>query len=169
MKITKFFRVINLFLAAIFVSIALWEKGLWIAVGITGFWIILWWYRQGSAWDFAPSVFFVGYVGACVVGAYWGLQPILIFLGVTAALNAWDSDRFYRRWKDAEQSEGLRKLEGRHLYRILAVDGLGVILAVAGLSLNAQFNFGIMLLVGVLAVISLSRLISLLRKPGPKI
>lgn len=163
MNISKYFLISNFLIAALITSFAFLEKGLWVGIVITLIWLILWWISQSSASNFMPSIFFVGFILICLAGSFWGLRPSLPFLGVIAALNAWDSDRFYRRWKDVEDNQSMRNIERNHLVRILAVDGMAIILAAIGLSLKAQLNFGIILLCGFLAVISLSRLISLLR------
>jgi len=163
MKITKYFLISAFLIAALITSFAFWEIDSWVGIGITLFWLILWWVSQSAASNFMPSIFFVGFIFICLVGSFWGLRPSLSFLGVIAVLNAWDSDRFYRRWKGVENNQSMRNIERKHLIRILAVDGTAVILAAIGLSFKAQLNFGIILLCGFLAVISLSRLISLLR------
>jgi len=168
MKITRNFRFFNLLFAAGLTSFAFWEKGLWFGLLLTITWVFLWWLSRKIEWDFAPSLFFLGYVGICLAGSFWGLRPIFLFLGLTAALNAWDSDRFFRRWKVVQTDGSTRNLERRHLFRILSVDGVAIILAVIGLSLKAQLNFAIMLLLGVLAMVSLSRLINMLRNLNPK-
>lgn len=168
MKITKYFFLSILLIAASVVSYGFWEKGLWAGIIFTLVWSAFWWIGQSAITDTISSVFFIGLIGACLVGSFIGIRPIFLFTGVVAALNAWDSDRFYRRWKNVEIEPGRRNLEWKHLSRILAVDGVTVLLGVIGLSIKAQMNFRIILLFGILAVLSFSWLISQLRKHSQK-
>jgi hypothetical protein len=168
MKTTYYFWIGNLLLAAIFTSYAYWEKSAWIWMAITIGWMILWWLSQLLDNITTPGIFFLVFTSVCLVGTFLGLRSILLFLGVTAALNAWDTDRFYRRWKEALGREANHQLERRHLFRLLLVDGAAISVAILGLTIKTQLSFGLMLLVVVIALISLSQLVRLLRNPGPK-
>lgn len=163
MNITRYFLILNLVLAAGFASYAYLEKYLWAGSGIVTLWIILWLLSHRISDIDVSSAFFTGYLGICLVGIFLELRLFILFLGTTMALNAWDADRFCRRWKTAQSAKGFHRHEIRHIFRILAVDGLAILLSVAGLSFRTHLGFGIMLLLGALALFSLSRLIFLLR------
>jgi hypothetical protein len=168
MKITAVFRITNLILAGFFVGYAFGEKSLWIGVVISIAWVIFWGVSQLLDNQLTPDIFFLGYAILCLVGTFMGLHLVLLFLGITAALNVWDTDRFYRRWQDTLKETRFTVPERRRLLRLLLVDGLAFILAVIGLTIEIQLNFGLMLLVVVIALLSLTQLIRLLRNQGAK-
>ncbi len=168
MKTTYYFWIGNLFLAAILTAFAYWEQSAWIWMGFTIIWIILWGLSQLLENNYTPAIFFFVFTGGCLVGTFLGLRSMLLFLGMTAALNAWDTDRFYRRWKDALRREANNQLERRHIFRLLFVDGVAISVAILGLMIKTQLSFGLMLLVVVIALISFSQLVRLLRNPGTK-
>ena len=163
MKTTYFFWVGNLILAAILTAYAFWEASTWIWMAVTILWAILWWMSLLLDNSFTPGVFFFGFVVACLVGVLLGLRFILLFLGLTAALNAWDVDRFYRRWKDELKRKANPKIELRHFSRLILVDVISISVVVLGLSIKMQLSFGLMLVLVVIALVSLSQLIRLLR------
>jgi len=168
MKTTYYFWIGNLILAAIFTAYAYWEQSTWFGMAFTLVWMILWGLSQLLDNSYSPGIFFFVFMGVCLVGIFLGLHSVFLFLGVTAALNAWDSDRFYRRWKDALGREANNNLERRHIFRLLLVDGVAIGVAILGLTIKTQLSFGLMLLVVVIAVMSLSQLVRLLRNPGSR-
>ena len=168
MKTTGYFWIGNLLLAAILTSYAYWEQSTWFGMAFTLVWVSLWGLSQLLDNSYTPGIFFFVFTGVCLVGTFLGLRSMLLFLGMTAAMNAWDTDRFYRRWKDALGREANNPLERRHIFRLLLVDGVAISVAILGLTIKAQLSFGLMLLVVVIALISLSQLVRLLRNPGSK-
>jgi hypothetical protein len=163
MKTTYFFWLGNLLLAAIFTAYAYWEASSWIWMAVTILWTILWWMSLLLDNSFSPGIFFFGFVIVCLAGVFLGLRFILLFFGMIAALNAWDTDRFYRRWKDDLRQKANTKIELRHLFRLILVDTVSISVGIFGLSTKAQLSFGLMLLLVVIAMVSLSQLIRLLR------
>lgn len=165
MKITKIIRVIFLLLAAAFLAYAFWSDGQRIAAGITLIWLLFWGFSLNAVQDYAPSVFFTVYGGACLIGSLMGLQVIFVLVGFIAALSAWDIDRFILRWRSNKMDSAIEK---SHLLRLLAVDVVGFLLVVIGLSYRIQLSFMVMLLIGAAAVISLNWFIGLLRTASSK-
>jgi hypothetical protein len=168
MKTTKVLQIIFLFLAGAFLAYAFWDREYKIMAAVIVFWVLLWWFSLGSGYDYAPSVFFAVYSGLCLVGSYLGLRPIFLLAGIISALSAWDVDRFLRRWRDAGVGLDTKPIEKKHLLRLLAVDGIGFLLAGIGLNFRIQLSFAMMLLIGVLAIVSLSWLLGILRNSGSK-
>jgi hypothetical protein len=168
MKTTYYFWIGNLLLAAILTLYAYWEQSNWFWMAFTLAWMILWGLSQLLDNSYTPGIFSFVFTGVCLVGTFLGLRSVLLFLGMTAALNAWDADRFYRRWKDTLEREANNPLERRHIFRLLMVDGVAISVAILGLTIKTQLSFGLMLLIVVIALISLSQLVRLLRNPGPK-
>ena len=168
MKTTKVLRIISLILAGASLSYAMWMSGYEILSAMTVLWLLLWWYSLGFSYDNASSVFFAGYAGLCLIGSYLGLRPILLLVGIIAVLSTWDADQFLRRWKDEGAVADIKAIEKKHLLRLLVVDGIGFLLAGVGLTFRVQLSFAMMLLIGALAVVSLSALIGILRSSGSK-
>jgi hypothetical protein len=169
MKTTVFFLLGNFLLTAIFTSFAYLEKSIWIGTTLTIILAVLWGLSQLLEYRFLPGLFFLMFSIICLVGTFLGLRSILLFLGMTAALNTWDTDRFYRRWKAALEREPNKNLEWKHIFRLLIVDGSAIGVAIIGLSIKTQLSFGLMLLVVIIALISLSQLIRLLRNSRSKV
>jgi hypothetical protein len=168
MKTTYYFWIVNLILAAIFTTYAYWEQSIRFGMAFTLVWMILWWLSHLLDKSYSPGIFFFIFTGVCLVGTFLGLRSLFLFLGITAALNAWDADRFYRRWKDTLGREANYNLERRHIFRLLLVDAVAIGVAILGLTIKTRLSFGLMLLVVVIALISLSQLVRLLRNPGAK-
>ena len=104
------------------------------------------------------------FMGAAALGLLLGLGSGWILVGVAAVLCAWDLDHFAQRLRSAGRVEGARELERRHLLRLLAVSGLGFLLAAIALGLKLELGFGAAVFLGLLVVISLSQLVGLLRR-----
>ena len=124
---------------------------------------LLWLIGQGRGWGGVASATFVVFVGAAVIGLWLGLAAIWMLLGVVAVLTAWDLDRFAGRLRDVGQVEGVQALERHHLQRLVVVDGLGLLLAAVALRIEINLSFGVTFLLGLLAVLGLSRVIGTLR------
>jgi hypothetical protein len=108
----------------------------------------------------------VGFVlaaGMAAAGLLLGVGAGWMLLAVVAALSAWDLDAFVRRLKDAARVVDRDALERQHLLRLLMVDGLGLGLAAVALGVRVRLGFGLVILLGILAILGLSRVISLLR------
>jgi hypothetical protein len=169
MKTTVYFLIGNLILTAIFTSFAYWEQSIWIGMAFVIVLAILWGLSLQLDYRYLPGVFFLVFSVICLVGTFLGLRSILLFLGITSALNTWDLDRFYKRWKDDLRRQANINIEGKHLIRLILVDVVSICVAIAGLSIKTRLSFGLMLLVVVIALISLAQLIKLLRNPGSKV
>ncbi len=114
----------------------------------------------GGAWLMVVVV-----SGLAAVGAWIGLDPWLLLLGLIASLSAWDLDAFARQVKAADAVEPA--LEGRHLRRLLVVDGIGLLLAGLALTVQVRLSFGLAVAVAIVALVGLSRAIGFLRRNSP--
>ena len=94
------------------------------------------------------------------LGAGWML------LGGVSALVAWDLDDLVRRLARAGRAEAQATIERRHLGRLAAVAGLGLALAALPPGLRLDLGFGLVLLLGLLAVLGLGRVVAYLRREG---
>jgi len=125
---------------------------------------VLWLLGQRRRWGWAASVALIFFVGAAAIGLWIGLGAGWMLAGVVAALSAWDLDHLTQRLRSADRVEDARALERRHLRRLLIVDGLGLLLGVAALNVRVRAGFGAVLLLGLLAILGISRAVSFLRR-----
>jgi hypothetical protein len=104
--------------------------------------------------------------GAATFGLWLGLEASWMVCGLVAALSAWDLDHFARRLRQAGQVEKVRRLEAVHLRRLAIVDGVALLVATVALVIRVELGFGMALLLGVLAMLGLSRVIRSSRRQG---
>jgi hypothetical protein len=142
--------------------------GLWawtpLIVALGFLWLLGQW--RGRGW--MTSVGLVFFVGVATGGLWLDLAAGWMLFGMVAALSAWDLDYFAQRLRSVEWAETLaerrRDLERRHLWRLLLVDGLGLLLAAVALGVEVKLSFGAAFLLGLLAVLGLSQAIGFLRR-----
>jgi hypothetical protein len=157
------------------VSIGLTTFALALGYGLGGLWAggalvaalgLFWLLGHRAGWGWMASAMLILFVGAAAVGTWLGVGAGWTSLGVVAALSAWDLDHFARRLRDPGRIVGARELERRHLWRLLIVDGAGLLLAAVALGIKLKYGLGVALLLGLLAVLSLSRAIGFLSREG---
>ncbi|HEY43089.1 MAG TPA: DUF4175 domain-containing protein [Anaerolineae bacterium] len=148
--------------SALLAGYALGESWIW-ALPILGF-SALWLLGQRRGLKWVPSLGLLLFIGLAAIGLWLTLAPGLMLLGMIATLAAWDLENFLRRVEGAERVDHRNDLERRHLRRLLMVEGSGTLLAVAALSVDVNFGFGSALLLGLLAIVGLSRTIGFLRR-----
>ena len=138
--------------------------GLWIWIlpilGLAALWLLG--QRRGLKW--VTSLELLLYVGLAVIGLGQQLTSGLMLLGIIAALAAWDLEDFHHRMDGVERVDHREGLERKYLQRLLIIEGSGTLLAVAAVSLTVTFSFGSALLLGLVAVVGLSRTIGFLRR-----
>jgi hypothetical protein len=138
--------------------------GLWIwTLPIFGF-AVLWLLGQRRGLNWVTSLELVLFFGLACIGSWLNLSPELMLLGVIATLAAWDLENFLRRMECAERVDQREDMEQKHLRRLLIVEGSGALLAVGALNLKVNFSFSSALLLGLIAVVGMSRTIGFLRR-----
>ena len=151
-------------LAASALALGYAQAHLWAGVvliaGLGAFWL----FGQRRGWRWVPSLVLVLFVSAAVFGLGLAAEPIWMLLGVVVGLAAWDLDHFAQRMRKASHVEGVQNLERRHLLRLLLVSGLGFLLSAAALEVRVELPMGTALLLGLLAIMGLSRAIRFLRR-----
>jgi hypothetical protein len=105
--------------------------------------------------------------GLAAVGVLLGLSPEAMLLGLVGALCAWDLDHFLRRVAGRVQVPDPALLARRHLGRLLAVAGLGLLLGLVALRVELRLSLLAALLLGLLAVLGLGRAVRYLRRHSP--
>jgi hypothetical protein len=141
-------------------------KGLWDGVLVVGVAGILWLVGQWRRWEWGASLALVVWIGVAAVGLGRGVEGGWMLVGVVAALVAWDLDRFVWRLRAAKRVEAADALEQRHLRRLLAVCGVGLLLGAAALSLRIRLGFAAAFLLALLVLLGLSRMVRFLRREG---
>lgn len=156
-------------LAAICLAAAHAWAGAWPWVGASLGLGIVWLAGEGRGWSLAAPL---GFVASVVLAALslWlsgdGLVGPLAVLAVVAALCAWDLDGLVQRLARFGYVGDLPRLERKHLGRLVAVAGLGLLMAVPALALQIRLIFLPALLLSLLAVLGLSWGVFLLRAGG---
>ncbi len=137
-----------------------WWDWMWIPGVLGGLWVFGYW--RGWAWT--ASLGLIGVLGLSGIGLRLDLDAGWMVGGLVAALCAWDLHHFTLSLQSAGRVEGERALEQRHLVRLLAVAGLGLVLAIIALRIEIRLTFLQALLLGLLVAWGLSRGISFLRR-----
>jgi hypothetical protein len=173
MTVTARTRFIGPILIGTILSGILATAALGVSYGLGGHWAgalvilsvgLIWLLAQWRGWDWMASGELVFTLGAAVFGLWLGLGTGWMLCAVVAAISAWDLDHFAQRLRSVGRVEGKQELERRHLRRLLVMDALGLLLAALATVLQFRLGFGAALLLGVLAVLGLSRLIGFLRR-----
>jgi len=155
---------ITIGLAAIILAVAYAVGGVWKVSPILLAMGALWWVGQKRHWNLFAPVALVGFVVAAAVGLWMSLPAGWMLAGVVAALSAWDLDYFARRLGSVERVEMRPALERLHLRRLVSVDGLGLLLAGMALVVQYKLSFDVVLVLGLVAVLGLSQMVSYLRR-----
>ena len=139
-------------------------QGRWLWTAAVGLLAVLWLlgYWRGLAW--VATVGLVGFAVTAALGLLTGLAAGWMVFGLLSALCAWDLHRFAQRLWSVERVEAQGDLERRHLQRLLAVAGLGLLTAFLALRIEVRLTFLMALLLGLLAVWGLSRAVATLRR-----
>jgi hypothetical protein len=157
--------------AALITSIVLAASALMLAYAFGALWLpaaailisgLLWIVGQRLGWRWVALPMVGLFVVVAAVGAWLDLSPVLLLVGLIAALSAWHLDGFARQLQRVDAVERERALQRRHLRRLLLVDGLGLLLAVPALTLQINLNFGLALVLGLIAFLGLSRAVGFL-------
>jgi len=155
---------------------------------------LLWLVGQRYAQTASAGLGLLGFAVGALLGTLYGVQSGWLLVGITAALVAWDLHHFIQhlrineqRAPDTENSAATatdtetdadtprldtrarleaeaRMLEREHLRRLAIVSGLGLLLGALALTVRLTLSFGVIVVLGVVAIFALSRLIRYLRQ-----
>jgi hypothetical protein len=155
--------------AVIVMSTAALALGYWIAglrlaavlvVAVGAAWILGLW--LGHTW--VSSAGLLLFSGASAAGVLFDAGIGWMLAGLALALAAWDLGSFVHRVRSADRSTGTADLERKHLTQLSVVILLGIALAILALAARVRMGFALALLLGLLAVIGLSRAFEFLRR-----
>lgn len=116
---------------------------------------------------------FCGFIVLAALGVGLRAGAVWAPFCLTAALVAWDLDRFAGRLiagrsrpptggNGAGATDATADLERRHLARLGGVAGLGLALSWAGQAIHVKLDLTVMLILGLVAILGLSRAVRLL-------
>ncbi len=135
----------------------------WLAPVVTIFGI-MWLVAVQREWQAVTAFAMVVFVAGTVFAAWKGVWPGMMLVTLVAALSAWDLVSMSARFRTVKKEAVEQGIERRHLTRLAAVDGIGLLLGSAGLLLKINLSFGVEILLGLVVAIGLSQLILHLRR-----
>ncbi|MBP8000752.1 MAG: hypothetical protein KA314_15680 [Chloroflexi bacterium] len=115
-------------------------------------------------WGWLRTLGFSFMIPIMLFGLWRGVQPIWPLLSLIAGLLAYDLDHQQRRWARIHYQP--KQVEMARLYqqRLLLVGLLGVGLSAAALLITIQFTLTSAMLLGLIAIVGLSRAVAYLRR-----
>ncbi len=164
MKLIRRILIISIVFAAFSVAIGYGMGSLWLIAPVFlivgGGWV----YFEWRGWDWPASIFLIGFVAACVFGMLLVLSPLIMLLGVLAALLAWDLDHISRRLKGVHEEYMAESMAKEHLLRLILVNGCGLVLASASLLIQTQISFMGAIVLSVLVILGVGFTVGYLRR-----
>ena len=126
----------------------------------------------GTAWSIAvyrgpqrlSDLCGFGLLGFLLAGALFRLPPVWLLGAMLALLAALDLDHFRRRCRTSGRIVAGDALERQHLARLSVQLGIGGGWAVCSQALRLRLRFGVALLLVLLAAVTLSHLVTRLRR-----
>ena len=159
----------------LWVSMVLASAALLLGYILGGLWIwtpailalgALWMVGERRRWRHVASLGLVLHATVAAMGMALGLGAGWMLLGVVGSLAAWDLGHFVETLRDAGRVEGARQLEREHLRRLVLVAGLGLLLGALALSVQSRLSFWMVMFLGLVGILSLSRVVAYLRIEG---
>lgn len=141
-------------------------SGLWVgalAVLAAG---LLWLLGQWRGLGWTSSALLVLQTAAAAVATLSAVGDGWSVLGLAAALVAWDLDQFAQRMGAAGRVDDAAGQERLHIRRLMAVVGIGGLLAAIGLVAQVRLSFGVALLLAALMMLCMSLIIGTMRRMG---
>jgi hypothetical protein len=164
MKLIRRILILSIVFAAFSVAIGYGMGSLWLVAPVFliagGGWVFFEW----KGWDWPSSIFLLGFVAACIFGMMLLLSPLIMLLGVLAALIAWDLDHITRRLKGVHEECMAECMAKQHLMRLALVNGCGLVLALAALLIRTQISFMGAIALAVLVIVGIGITVGYLRR-----
>ncbi len=125
-----------------------------------------WLFALLRGWNAAASPLLAVFSLAAAYGAWKGFSPLLMLFALTTALSAWDLDHMLQRYNQVKPDAIQPGIIRRHLLRLAAVDGLGMLLGGTALLIQVHFSFILAIILGLVVFIALSQVVLYLRRSG---
>jgi hypothetical protein len=131
--------------------------GQWVAAGLVLVPIIAasFYRRFPAAW--LPSACLVGLVCLAAAGLLVGAPTVLMFLGATAGLAAWDLMNLDRVMESGSSSNTASRFEKMHALSLTLALGIGLLMAGSGELFSLRLPFVLLILLILLDLLSLDR------------
>lgn len=133
-------------------SLAYILSGYWLIIlvflAMTLFWMLL---KNGSIFR-TSSALLALFVVLAAIGVTLDLSTPLILIAVTAALTSWDLTNFVQSVTDNQREETKRRLEGFHLRSLAVASSAGLLVSLIASYASFELPFGVMLLLGLIAI-----------------
>ena len=130
-----------------------------VATAVLGvIWLVINWRLAGGS----PALDDLGllvFTGIAAWGLWQGLSGWPALVGVLLALAAWDMGRFIRRQALALNDAAAARMERTHLVRLGLALGGGLLLGGLALLVRISLDFGLALVISIVAIVALSRLV----------
>jgi hypothetical protein len=127
----------------------------------------LWLVGQWRGWHWVDAMGLAVYCGVAATGMWLGLGAGWMLAGLVVTLSAWDLAAFARWAQNLKPAEKAAVLVRQHLLRLLIVDAAGLLLAGAALTMRLRLGLALTLLLGLVAILGVSRVIAFLRHQTP--
>ncbi|MBZ0298363.1 MAG: hypothetical protein K8J31_01425 [Anaerolineae bacterium] len=114
------------------------------------------------------TLFFLFFVGLAIIGCVQDGPVLLMLLGLSSTLAAWDLSRFQSRATLDGEIEMTAGFEERHLRRLAIVAGAGFLLALLPLLATLPMNFVVLAVVLLVTMSVLRRAFLTLRQTTPE-
>ncbi|HLF28689.1 MAG TPA: hypothetical protein VJG32_20360 [Anaerolineae bacterium] len=156
------------------ISLGLATGALALGYAVRGEWIgallivalgLSWWVGQRRGWNRVTPAGLISFTVLAAFGVWRGVSAAWMVVGVAATLATWDLDHFDRRLRAINRVEGERELIRAHARRLFGVAGLGLVLAWIASGVRVELTFAWALLLGLIALLALSRAVKLLPRP----
>jgi hypothetical protein len=126
--------------------------------------LALWLVGRRRGWLWVDSAGLLGYSGAAAAGMAMGLGAGWMLTGLVAALSAWDLAAFAAWLRDVQPADKAKAVALRHLRHLVIVDVVGLLLAGMALQARLRLSLTVMLLLGLVVIVGVSRAVSFLRR-----
>jgi hypothetical protein len=124
----------------------------------------LWFFSQQQGMGGWGTILLFLFGVTCGVGFWMSLTPVLLLVTIVATLGAWDLDQFSQRLRSVERVDLDSGLGKNHLKRLFAIEALGLLAGLAGLTARIQITFWAAVLLVILALFGISRLVIFIKK-----
>ncbi len=125
---------------------------------------ILWLVSIHRQWKVISSLALAIIVIAAAYGVWKGYSPGLMLFVLVAALSTWDLDAMLDRFRQVKPEALEPGIEKRHLLRLAAVDGSGLLLGGIALVMRIHFSLGIGLILGLVLFVGITQIVLYLRR-----
>jgi hypothetical protein len=129
------------------------------AFGLGVFWLVM----EAKNEPAFSTIFFLAFVALAILRSVDQAPVIMLLLGFTANLAAWDWSRFRARIADETRLEVVALLETRHLQKLAVTAFAGFVIALLPVFIQISINFVVVLLLILLTMIALRRSMLLIR------